>query len=689
MAIFTAIGLYIAQAVGFLAASAGFAFSTAVTIGAYAGQIGSALVALGVSRALTPKISIPTPEIQAIINQTDAPRRVYVGKNLAGGIRAFYHTRDSVLHQVVVLGHGRVEAFDALWCDGVPVTVDGSGNVTSGTTAGYVNIQTRNGGAMGGDYADMLSIFAGTWTPNHRLDGQATFYVQMEAPDAEDFSKAFPKSYNTMWQYVIRGQRIYDPRSVSAAYTDNAALVIRHYLQHADGYRLASSEISGESVSAMADVADQPVSQKAGGTAPSLRLWGYWTLDEEPASVLNRMYGSCGIRAYEGQDGRIGLIGGPFGTPSCTITTRDIADIRTMSAISEREGYNVLRPFFMSEAHKFEEAEVEAWRDEARLAQEGEVVTEYHMLMCPNQSQAMRLAETKMLDDNRAKVEIVTNLVGLKARFPRYHGQRHTIMLDYRPEDGSGRVIAGEYEVMDHEFDPVGLRCRIALARVTRPAPWTVAKEGTLIVAPETPGLSPPPPLVAAASLRVYDAPNGSKQGAIVVIATAVPGRQDLRLQAEYRRVGDSSDWRRMGGARLTAETNVVDEGATYQVRARWVGTFDGVDAWQNLSNVVITTNPTPPSAPTEVIVSPSGTKNVHISWRNPISNFYRSRVYRHTSSIFADATLVATVGGAAGQISEYTDSGTIDGVTYRYWVTAVNGSSVESAPAQSALITA
>ena len=107
------------------------------------------------------------------------------------------------------------------------------------------------------------------------------------------------------------------------------------------------------------------------------------------------------------------------------------------------------------------------WRDESRLAIEGEIAQEYRLEMCPNTSQARRLAKRQMHDDNRAKVTIITNLVGLKARWPRRHGQRHTILLDYRPEDGSGREIVGEYEVIDHEFDPVSLECRIEIGRVS------------------------------------------------------------------------------------------------------------------------------------------------------------------------------------------------------------------------------
>jgi len=686
--IFSLIGQGIAWLGGFLGAAAGMSFSAAVTFGTYAGTIGAAAVAIGVSRLLAPKINVPVSEIQAVINQTTAARRVYVGKNLAGGIRAFFHSKEGTLYQLVVVNHGAISSFVEFWIDGEPAAVDGSGAVTSTDKAGYVTVGTRNGSGQGGNYSTLATAFPATWGPDRRLQNQATFLVMSKAPKAEDFAKVFPKSYNTTFQYVIEGQAIFDSRSDTTAYDDNAALVIAHYLTHADGYRLASAEMDWASVEAMADVADLPIPQKAGGTAPNLRLWGYWTLDEGPVDVLDRMHASSGIRAYEAQDGRIGLIGGNYGTPACTITAKDISSITTKEAISEREGYNVLIPFFLSEEQKFELTELEPWRDEDRLAEEGEISAEYRMEMCPNQSQARRLGKKQLADGNRAKVEIVTNLVGLKARYPRYPGQRHTILLDYRPEDGSGREIVGEYEVLNHQFDPINLECRIELGAVDRTSEeWDPEDEGELITVPPTPELDPPPELSAVVTQRIIITSAENRQAQIEVAATPVPGRDDLELQAEYRRAGPLPLWERMVSSGLTARSDAVEDGAVYSVRARWVGSFDGVDEWEDLGNITIVAYATPPGQPTALIPS-NGTGYVHLSWRNPSGEFARLRVYRNIANDFSTATMIGTTGGVAGQISEYQDDAISAATDYWYWVAAANASGIEGAPAGPATIT-
>lgn len=676
MAIFSAIGYAIGYAVGFLGAAVGLSTATILTLATFATNVIGSLALNAVARSLAPKASVPRSEIQAVINQTDAPRRVYVGQYLAGGIRAFFNVKDGALYQLVMVAHGAITEFVSFWIDSEPAQIGADGMVSTGPKRDYVIVRTRRGDGLGGDYAPLLNNFL-SWGPYRKLTNQATFLVVSIAPGGDDFMKVFPKAYNTVFQWVIKGQAVYDPRTGVRAYSDNAALVIAHYLTHADGYRLNRADTNWLSVRAMADVADIAIPQKAGGVAPNLRLWGYWTLDEEPAQVLDRMHTSSGIRPYEMQDGRIGLIGGPFGEPACTLTAKDIKEIQTSEAISEREGYNVLRVFHLSAAQKYEVIEVAEWRDEARLAVEGEIAQEYRLEMCPNLSQARRLAKRQMHDDNRGKVTIITNLVGIKARWPRYNGQRHTIMLDYRPEDGSGRVIQGEYEVLDHEFDPVGLECRIELGRVNRASEvWSVLEEGeTTADLPDEEG-SPPPLMSAVLSQRVIQISAGVRQPVLEVSAVPISGRSDLSIEAEYRKVG-SADWQRMAVSGMRAQSGAVEDNAQYEARIRWRGVFDGIAPWVLLGPITIQIDAVAPGAPTELM--PAGPQS--ITWRNPSSGFFEIRVYRGTTTVFANAALIGRVtGGASGQISEYKDEAALPG-TYRYWVRAANVSGVESAP--------
>lgn len=690
MAVFTAIAAVTAW-VASVGVAAGLAAATAAAL---ATTIVSTAISLGISlvvRMLQPKVSVPRAEIQAVLNQTDAPRRVFVGQNLVGGIRALFDVRGGALHQIIVVAHGQVSEFSRFWVDGKPVERNAGGHVTTGKYSHpggyYVQATTRDGGSRdGGDYQSARNAFS-YWTNARRLAGQAAFHVVMWAPSAAAFSKVFPKGSNTDLQWEIKGQQVYDPRIQSSGYSDNAALVIRHYLRSPDGYRLSGAEYHDESVKAMADVADIPIPQKEGGTAPNLRLWGYWTMDEPPVDVLGRMHSSSGIRAYETQDGSIGLIGGAFGIPACTLTAKDIREIKTSEAINEREGYNILRVFHIDAEQEYELTEVDPWKDSARLDAEGEIVQEYKMEMCPNRSQARRLAKQQIHNDNRAKVEIVTNLVGLKARFPKHYAQRHTILLDYKPEDGSGREIVGEYEVMDHEIDPINLECRIELEKISRESEaWTPAEEGGTTEALPPPEPNPAPDISAILTQRIIQASANNRIGSLEVSAVPIPDRDDLEIQAQYRKTG-SSQWLSMQASNYTAVSGAVEDGREYEARVRFNGIFDEPDDWEALGPITIQIDSTPPAAPTELIPS-NGTGYVHLSWRNPSAAFAELRVYRNTTADFGGAALVGTTGGAQGQISEFQDSTIAAETEYNYWVAAANMSGIEGTPAGPANIT-
>ncbi|MFC3169214.1 hypothetical protein [Paracoccus fontiphilus] len=688
MAIFSAIGYAFAYAASFLAASVGLSASTAVAIGTSVGQAAMAGAAMLINRALTPKVNVPQSDIQAVITQADAQRRVHVGENLVGGIRAFFDVKDAVLYQLVVTNHGRINSFKQFRIDGEPAPVSDMGAITSGPTAGSVWVATRDGSGIGGDYPSLAEKFPTLWPASRRLQGQATFLVTARARGAEDFPKVFPKGSNTLYQWVIEGALVYDPRTGATVYSDNAALVIAYYLTHPDGYRLDHSEVDWDSVAAMADWCDLPIAQRAGGAAPNMRLWGYWTLDEDPKQVLDRMAASCGIRPYEMQNGKIGLIGGPFGTPACTLTHKDISDIQTREAISEREGYNTLRVFHMAAEANYTVSEVDIWSDPDRLAQEGEIAEEMRLEMCPNTSQARRRAKRQMHDDNRGKVEIITNLVGFKARYPKKHGQRHTIMLDYRPQDGSGRIIAGEYEVLDHEVDPQGLQCRIDLARVDRASEaWNPdTEEGDPPASAVNGANNPPPPIEAVLSQRVIDS-GGGLIASLEVAALPITDRDDLRVQGRYRQVGETA-WISMQGTGLIARSGPVADRTEYEAQVRWQGVFKGVDEWQGIGPITVIANSVAPGRPSELIPSVSGGA-VHLSWRNPAGSFDSIRIKRGTTTNYAAATLVDTTGGVAGQISEGKDATGNTGTLYRYWVVAANSSGLEGDPFGPVQITA
>lgn len=103
MAVFSSIAYGIGYAVGFLGAVAGLSTATTLALATAVTNFAITAAASAVVRALSPRPSIPQQEIQAVINQTDAPRRIYVGQNLVGGIRALFEVKDGILDRKSVV----------------------------------------------------------------------------------------------------------------------------------------------------------------------------------------------------------------------------------------------------------------------------------------------------------------------------------------------------------------------------------------------------------------------------------------------------------------------------------------------------------------------------------------------------------------------------------------------------------
>ena len=66
------------------------------------------------------------------------------------------------------------------------------------------------------------------WTQDHKLQGTAYVYIRLEF-EADAFPNGVPDI-----SCIIKGKKVYDPRSSATAWSDNPALCIRDYLTSSD-----------------------------------------------------------------------------------------------------------------------------------------------------------------------------------------------------------------------------------------------------------------------------------------------------------------------------------------------------------------------------------------------------------------------------------------------------------------------
>lgn len=571
-AVFTAIGTWLTATFG--AVLAGVITNIAV---------GAAL--LGISTLLTAKgPQTSTPQAQATQNQATGPRIRGYGNAKLGGTRAFWDSRDGTLFQIIMAHHGEISAFNQFYIGDINVARDGLGYVNSAPFNGQVLIQTATGATDQAAYSGMTALWPGVWTAEHRLRGIASWFVRFYSPSPERFQLVFPDGYNTPVTCVCSLSKIWDPRdptqsqsdATTWAWRDNASLCIMDYLTHKDGYNLSINDIDIPSFTAFADVCDEPVALAAGGAQPRYRLWGVYSLSDEPQDVLRKMQATCDAEFYQTAEGKIAIRGGKWEAPTVTITERDILGHSMEQGNNKFSAFNQLKIIYTSAQHGFQRMEATAWNNLADQFERGILPTELDLDLVPTGPQARRLAKIHIGKSNPEwKGTIVANLSALNAL-----GERTV------------RVVLPELQI-DDAFFVAGFSIRpdlsgveISVISISEESYLWDAETEELADAPipqdTTPDLTLPVPLSLTLSEPIAD---------VVRATVASPGRDDIELQVQIR-AGAGSLWQEMQvdpDTPLQAEFGPVVAG-TYQVRARWRGQQNTAGEWTSpLAEIVIT----------------------------------------------------------------------------------------------------
>jgi|11BtaG_2_1085332.scaffolds.fasta_scaffold03165_5 hypothetical protein len=232
------------------------------------------------------------------VTQTGAAldHQVIYGKMKVGGVRVFDGTTgtDNVqLHRVLAFAGHEIESFEEIYINDEVATIDGSGNVTSPSRySGLVTIKEHLGTSTQAADSSLVSAVSG-WTGNHRLRGIAYLYVKLTY-DTDAFPNGVPEI-----SAVIKGKKVYDPRTSTTAWSDNPALCIRDYLA-STGYGLgeASANIDDTTFTAAANICDQ-TNTDAGTTRYTMN--GAFTTGSTPVDFLQDAITSMGATLWYNQ----------------------------------------------------------------------------------------------------------------------------------------------------------------------------------------------------------------------------------------------------------------------------------------------------------------------------------------------------------------------------------------------------
>ena len=328
-----AIAAYIIAATGATGLTA-----AAITVGTY---IAVSAVTSWAYMSLMPKPDLGQGSSGNILvnsREAAAAQDFVYGKVRKGGVVTFYEatgTDNTYLHQVIVLAGHEVNSIGDIYINDEVVSIDGNNLVTGDTWQNKIRIKKHDGSQTTAD-SDLVSET--TVDSNFKGLGIAYLYVRYEY-DQDVFANGVP-----LITAVVEGKKVYDPRTATTSYSNNAALCIRDFLT--SSYGLSDNAIDDISFASAANECDENVTLAGSGTEKRYTLNGIVKASRSLGDVLGDMVTACAGTLFWGS-GYWKLKAGAYSSPVKTLTLDDLrGPINLQTRISMQDNFNTVRGTF-------------------------------------------------------------------------------------------------------------------------------------------------------------------------------------------------------------------------------------------------------------------------------------------------------------------------------------------------------
>ena len=345
-----AVAYYVGPAAGSTLTNLQFATQSSAI--AYAATLGTSVL----TKALLPQDDIRGGDQGYLITQRGStmPHQIIYGKTrIAGGI-VFQGVTDNnkYLHTVLAFAGHEVQEFETIYFNDEVLTLSGNNVTAPAKYVGKVKIVKKLGTAT--QTAVTSSDLGGVsppakWDVNCKLLTTAYLYVMLEY-DADVFPNGVPEV-----TAIVKGKKVYDPRTSTTAWSDNPALCLRDYITSGKGgdnttiYNYGISEdienVDDDLVTIAANVCDHlnyPV--LSGGTRFSLN--GAFTTNTTPYDAIQNLSTAMGGLLWYAQ-GKWRMKPAYYTDPVLDLNEDDLrSGISVGTRHSRRDNFNVVKGTF-------------------------------------------------------------------------------------------------------------------------------------------------------------------------------------------------------------------------------------------------------------------------------------------------------------------------------------------------------
>jgi hypothetical protein len=614
----------------------------AIYVGTYIAV--SAVTSWAIS-ALSPKPDFSSFGSQGtLVNARDAtaPVDFVYGQVRKGGTVSYYEStgeKNKFLHQIIVVAGHEVQQIGDIYVNDEIVTLDGDGFVTGDTWNSKIRIQKFDGSQTAAP-EDLLTeselTGSNALTSNFVGNGIAYLYVRYEY-DGEVFANGVP-----LITAVVKGKKVYDPRTSTTAYSNNAALCIRDFITST--YGLNDSAIDDVSFSAAANESDEDVALSDSGTEKRYTINGIVKASSPTGKVLGDMATACAGTLFWGS-GYWKLKVGAYTAPVKTLTLDDLrGPINLQTRSSTRDSFNGVGGTFNNADGDFITADYPPIKSGTFQTEDGgdEMLLDLPLPFTTSASTAQRIAKMTLYR-GREQMTISADF-GLEA-FNIEVGDIIAFDNDRYGFDGKEFEVIGWKFASDQEAGD--LRVTLTLQETSEAAFDWNAEESDIIGN----NTNLPDAGAGLAITNLTASGGGRTQGDGTFINSAILNWDDVSnafsayYEVEWKALADST-YSSTTTVESSIEISPLVDGVEYIFRVRAV-TAAGVPGAYSTVQFTGGGDVTAPGLPT-AITADGGFRYITVRWTNPADadlNFVE--VWENTSNSSSGATKVGISGGS------------------------------------------
>lgn len=553
--------------------------------------------------ALMPKPKVPT---MGTIGSNEANRgyqvstrgaaldhQIVYGKSKVGGAIVFDAVsgeNSKMLHRVVAFTGHEIEEFTTFYLNDEALTVtsaiDSNGQtyykptiatakngVTSTRYNDYVRIYIRKGGTDNNTPITSLIQSGVGWTQYHKLNGISYAYFRFEF-EADTYPNGVPDI-----TAIIKGKKVYDPRSDTVAWSDNPALCIRDYLTSNYGLSEDTDRIDDTAISTAANVCQYYNYPTLNGD-PRFTMNGAFTTAVTPHDHIIELLGSMGGSLWYSQ-GKWRMKAAHYVAPTHEFTLDDVrSSISVATRHSRRDNFNTVKGVFRGPVTHYQPTDYKEVTNSAFVTADGGQVSVYDMNLpfTDNFNMCRRLALI-MLERNRQQITVQASfgLKGMKVQagdiiqltVPRFGwDQKEFEVVEWTfglVDDNDLQTQMTLREISANVFDDISDGAFLELDNTTLLSPFDVPSVG----------------ITAEGTTRVLAEKVVTELSA--TITSADDSRVD-RVEVQYK-LSSESTYLPMGTGSLGRYSVLDLVRADYDIRARAINTFGIKGAWEYTLN--------------------------------------------------------------------------------------------------------